>query len=107
MYFSPPSWQHCNCFNLILPELLGLLDWPLDTQDKQLSAPFTVHEVDQTKEIREVLLTWIKTILWLWLWVDQLFSRVYQNMYSIIRILHSMINIFRQFSPEAMQLLNV
>jgi hypothetical protein len=29
MYFSPPSWQHCNCLNFILSELLGLLDWPL------------------------------------------------------------------------------
>jgi hypothetical protein len=30
MYFSPPSWQHCNYFNFILLELLGLLDWHLD-----------------------------------------------------------------------------
>jgi hypothetical protein len=29
MYFSPLSWQHCNCFNFVLLELLGLIDWLL------------------------------------------------------------------------------
>jgi hypothetical protein len=35
MYFSPPSWQNCKCSNFILPELLGLLDWPQRQQPYQ------------------------------------------------------------------------